>query len=164
MGTKFVLEEGFLHQTAKAPERVFFGHFWIFSRLFEVTVASLEKLSTRIVCQEERRGEWSTKILQGNVNSIRWRVWSNLYVTSSFFVVRFSQLKIREMLSTLHFKNLPAKMYGNSMKGMISPMASKIVLLCGNLQINSYSQVTVVKAFIVPLINKIAAAPRLSLG
>ena len=78
-------------------------------------------------------------------------------------MVRFSQLKIREMLSTLHFKNLPAKMYGNSMKGMISPMASKIVLLCGNLQINSYSQVTVVKAFIAPLINEIAAAPRLSL-
>ena len=164
MGTRFVLEEGFLHQAAKAPERVFFGHFWIFSRLFEVTVASLEKLSTRIVCQEERRGEWSTKILQGNANSIRWRVWINLYVISSFFVVRFSQLKIREMLSTLHFTNLPAKMFGNSMKGMISPMASKIALLCGNLQSNSYSQVTVVKAFIVPLINKIAAAPRLSLG
>ena len=78
-------------------------------------------------------------------------------------MVRFSQLKIREMLSTLHFTNLPAKMFGNSMKGMISPMASKIVLLCGNLQINSYSQVTVVKAFIVPLINEIAAAPHLSL-
>ena len=67
------------------------------------------------------------------------------------------------MLFTLHFTNLPAKMLGNSMKGMISPMASKIALLCGNLQINSYSQVTVVKAFILPLINEIAAAPRLSL-
>ena len=54
-----------------------------------------------------------------------------------FFVQCFSQLKMREMLSTLHFMNLPAKASGNMIKGMTKPIASKMALLWGYLQISS---------------------------
>ena len=59
--------------------------------------------------------------------------------------------------------NLPAKISGNSMKGMTRPIASRMALLWGYLQINSYDHVTEVKAFMDPLTKVIAAAPGSSL-
>ena len=59
--------------------------------------------------------------------------------------------------------NLPAKISGNSMKGMTRPIALRMALLWGYLQINSYDHVTEVKAFMNPFTKVIAAAPRSSL-
>ena len=76
-------------------------------------IRPLDKLSTKIVCQEERRGECSINILHGKATSMRWSVWIKLYVIASFFVDLFSQSKTSKILSTLHFTNYPANISRN---------------------------------------------------
>ena len=73
-GRKSELEWGFLHQSAKGPERVFFLQFFRVARSASDVESFLDRLLTNFVCHEEPQGECSTKILQGSANSKRWRI------------------------------------------------------------------------------------------
>ena len=73
-GRKSEQECGFLHQSAKGPERVLFLQFFSLARSTSDVEAFLDRLSAKVVCHEEPRGEWSSKILQGSANSKKRRI------------------------------------------------------------------------------------------